>query len=192
MAALANSKILFTTSDEGRLTHALGKSYRDLMLLRTQALDKFPDIVLFPKNEQEITTIFQWCLEYKLAAIPFGGGTSVVGGLDSLKTPGQAGIVSIDMCSMDKVLSVDMASMTVKAQGGIFGTVGKIIGATESHLGISSVFDSDLAGGSDSICGEPGAYGGIEDMVLSRIVTPLARNFAVRGSSPISAKFDRQ
>ncbi|MBI2518881.1 MAG: FAD-binding oxidoreductase [Bdellovibrio sp.] len=180
LVTLSKAKILFSVTDECRLTHALGKSYRDLMLLRTQSLekDKFPDIVLFPKSEQDIMTIYAWCLEHKLAVIPFGGGTSVVGGIDSLRGPGQVGAVSVDLCSMNNILSTDMASMTVKAQGGIFGPqLEKLLGQQNLTLGhFPQSFEFSTLGGwvATRSCGQNSCgYGGIEDMVQSlRIVTP--------------------
>ncbi|HAZ12349.1 MAG: hypothetical protein A2X86_03845 [Bdellovibrionales bacterium GWA2_49_15] len=178
MTSLAKLKVLFSSSDECRLTHALGKSYRDLILIRTQTLDKFPDVVLFPKSEQEIVAIFQWCVEHKLAVVPFGGGTSVVGGIDGLKGSGHAGVVSVDMCSMDHLLSIDMDSMTVRAQGGIFGPhLEKLLRQENLTLGhFPQSFEFSTLGGwaATRSCGQNSCgYGGIEEMVLSlRMVTP--------------------
>ena len=78
-----------------------------------------PDVVAHPRTEAEIEAVLEWCSDHGYAAIPYGGGSSVVGGV----TPpeGYPGIVTIDMDRFDRVLEVDETSRAARIQAGVFG-----------------------------------------------------------------------
>ena len=67
-----------------------------------------------PRTEQDIVDLFDWCSRQNLAVIPYGGGTSVVGGVNPPEHDRYRGVVSIDMKYFDKVLEVDQTSQAAR------------------------------------------------------------------------------
>jgi alkyldihydroxyacetonephosphate synthase len=108
-----------TTDPHERATHAYGKAYRDLVRALRGRFDHVPDVVAYPREEREVGQLLDWCAEAGAAAIPFGGGTSVVGGVEP-RVP-QDAAVSIDLTSMDRVLDVDPTSRAARIQAGATG-----------------------------------------------------------------------
>jgi alkyldihydroxyacetonephosphate synthase len=104
-----------------RASHSYGKSYRDLVRGLRGQFDHPVDFVAFPNDERELEEILAWCAETAAAAIPFGGGTSVVGGIEPAVGDGYAGAVSIDLKSLDRVLDVDPVSRAARIQAGATG-----------------------------------------------------------------------
>ncbi|MEX2248496.1 MAG: FAD-binding protein, partial [Parvibaculum sp.] len=81
----------FRTDDYERAFHARGKSYHDLLYLRAGKLDMAPDAVIYPRGPEEVLAIVKLCAEESIALIPYGGGSSVVGGVNAVsKTLGGA------------------------------------------------------------------------------------------------------
>jgi alkyldihydroxyacetonephosphate synthase len=78
-----------------------------------------PDIVAHPRNEQELQAVLEWCSDSGYAAIPYGGGSSVVDGV----TPpeGYDGVVTIDMDQLDQVVEIDETSRAARIQAGVYG-----------------------------------------------------------------------
>jgi alkyldihydroxyacetonephosphate synthase len=78
-----------------------------------------PDIVAHPRTEQELESVLEWCSDHGYATIPYGGGSSVVGGV----TPpeGYDGVVTVDMDQFDRVLEIDETSRAARIQAGVFG-----------------------------------------------------------------------
>src|SRR5215210_845252 len=101
-----------------RVTHAYGKSYRDVLRAFRGTFENPPDLVAHPADEAELERVLAWCEEAGAAAIPFGGGTSVVGGVEP---PGDRAAVSIDLKRMDRVLEVDSESRAARIQAGALG-----------------------------------------------------------------------
>jgi alkyldihydroxyacetonephosphate synthase len=101
-----------------RAVHAYGKSYRDVVRAFRGEFDNPPDVVAHPSDEAELERVLAWCEEANAAAIPFGGGTSVVGGVEP---PPSRPTVSIDLKAMDRVLEVDSASRAALIQAGATG-----------------------------------------------------------------------
>ena len=101
-----------------RVTHAYGKSYRDVVRAFRGGFDNPPDLVAHPAGEPELERVLAWCEEAGAAAIPFGGGTSVVGGVEP---PGDRPAVSVDLKRMDRVLEVDSESRAALIQAGALG-----------------------------------------------------------------------
>ena len=106
-----------------RASHALGKSYADIVRGLRGRFEHPPDVVLRPRDEGEIELALEWCAAEHLAAIPFGGGTSVVGGVTPELGGSYNGAVSIDLCALDRVLEVDGVSRAARIQAGALGPV---------------------------------------------------------------------
>ncbi|MEA2396907.1 MAG: alkyldihydroxyacetonephosphate synthase [Thermoleophilaceae bacterium] len=110
-----------STDHADRATHAQGKGYRDLVRGFRGRLDHPPDVVARPGDERELESVLEWCAAAGAAAIPFGGGTSVVGGVEPRVGAGYAGAVSIDLRALDRVLEVDPVSRAARIQAGALG-----------------------------------------------------------------------
>jgi alkyldihydroxyacetonephosphate synthase len=104
-----------------RAAHAYGKSYRDLVRAFRGQFDHPPDMVARPRDEAELSVVLDWCAEAGAAAIPYGGGTSVVGGVEPLLPEGYAGAVTVDLKALDRVLEVDRFSRAARIQAGATG-----------------------------------------------------------------------
>jgi alkyldihydroxyacetonephosphate synthase len=104
-----------------RAAHAYGKSYRDLVRAFRGRFDHPPDVVAHPADERELEQVLAWCAEANAAAIPFGGGTSVVGGVEPAVGDSYAGTVTIDLKRLDRVLEVDSVSRAARIQAGATG-----------------------------------------------------------------------
>jgi alkyldihydroxyacetonephosphate synthase len=102
-----------------RITHAYGKAYRDLVRALRGRIDHAPDVVARPRTEAEVEQVLAWCAGAGAAAIPFGGGTSVVGGVEP-RVPQEAA-VTIDLGRLDQVLEVDEVSRAARIQAGATG-----------------------------------------------------------------------
>jgi alkyldihydroxyacetonephosphate synthase len=108
-------------SDDGyeRVAHALGKSYPDLVRGFRGDFENPPDLVAHPRDESEIEVVLSWCEAEGAAVIPFGGGTSVVGGVEGRL--GERPFVSLDLRRLDRVLEVDAESLAARIQAGATG-----------------------------------------------------------------------
>jgi alkyldihydroxyacetonephosphate synthase len=104
-----------------RAVHTLGKSYEDLVRGIRGDFQHAPDLVAYPRDEQDVERVLAWCSEHHVAAIPFGGGSSVVRGIEPDVGDGYAGTLSLDMRHLDRVLEIDRLSRTALIQGGVFG-----------------------------------------------------------------------
>jgi alkyldihydroxyacetonephosphate synthase len=104
-----------------RVAHALGKSYTDVVRGFRGEIAHPPDAVAFPCDEADVERLLAWCAEAGLAAIPYGGGTSVVGGVEPAVDDGYAGAVTIDLRRLDRVLEVDEVSRAARVQAGVLG-----------------------------------------------------------------------
>jgi alkyldihydroxyacetonephosphate synthase len=103
-----------------RVVHAAGRSYPDLVRLRTGELDGAPDAVVEPGSAEEVQALLSACAEARVAVVPFGGGTSVVGGVDPF-ADGFPAVISLDLRRLDRVVDVDRTSLTATLEGGLFG-----------------------------------------------------------------------
>jgi alkyldihydroxyacetonephosphate synthase len=101
-----------------RVWHAAGKGYPDLVRLRAGTPEGAPDAVLYPGSREELRAVLSTCARLSLAVVPFGGGTSVVGGVEPLRGSHE-GVVALDMGRMGSVVGLDEASLTVTVQAGI-------------------------------------------------------------------------
>jgi alkyldihydroxyacetonephosphate synthase len=104
-----------------RLNHCGGKSYADLARMWMRRPPATPDWVAFPENEQAVVDILDWAQTANVAVIPYGGGSSVCGGVEPAVGTGYAGAVSLDMERLNRVLEVDPVSRAARVQGGALG-----------------------------------------------------------------------
>lgn len=110
------------TDDYERALHARGKSYHDLLFVRTGDLTVAPDAVLYPRNPGEVQAVLSLCSEKDIAIIPFGGGSSVVGGINAHGRSADDKVVTLDLTLMEEILNIDRVSMTARIEAGIYGT----------------------------------------------------------------------
>ncbi|HSZ69674.1 MAG TPA: FAD-binding oxidoreductase [Solirubrobacteraceae bacterium] len=104
-----------------RASHAYGKSYADVVRGFRGRFDAPPDFVAAPREEHEIEALLAWCAAARVAAIPYGGGTSVVGGVQPSVDSHYNGAISIDLRGLDRVLEVDSVSRSARIQAGTTG-----------------------------------------------------------------------
>jgi alkyldihydroxyacetonephosphate synthase len=104
-----------------RASHAWGSSYADVVRGFRGDFEHAPDFVAYPREEHELEQLLEWCVAARVAAIPYGGGTSVVGGVRPEVDPAYNGAVSIDLGSLDRVLEVDPISRAARIQAGASG-----------------------------------------------------------------------
>ncbi|MGN6815266.1 MAG: FAD-binding oxidoreductase [Solirubrobacterales bacterium] len=110
---------LFSDGHYERVSHALGKAYRDVVRGFYGKFEHPPDLVAFPKDDSEIEAVLSWAEAEGAAVIPFGGGTSVVGGVEPRL--GERPVVSLDLRRLDRVLEVDPSSLAARIQAGATG-----------------------------------------------------------------------
>jgi alkyldihydroxyacetonephosphate synthase len=115
-AILGSGGVLDSATE--RVLHAAGKGYPDLVRLRAGEPDGAPDAVLYPTDHGQLRAVLALCARASLAVVPFGGGTSVVGGVAPLRGEHSA-VLALDMGAMGAVLDLDVESSTVTVQGGI-------------------------------------------------------------------------
>jgi alkyldihydroxyacetonephosphate synthase len=167
-----------STSARDRAAHTYGKAFRDVVRSLRGDLPQPPDVVAFPTSEGDVVRLLDWCSSSRIAAIPYGGGSSVVGGVEARLDDGWAGVVSIDLTGLDRVLEVDGTSRAARIQGGALGPVLeeqlRPHGYTLRHFPQSFEF-STLGGWLATRSGGHYAtvYTHIDDLVESmRVVTP--------------------
>jgi alkyldihydroxyacetonephosphate synthase len=112
---------------EARVTHAAGRSYPDLVRLRSGDASSAPDAVVLPDSAAQVLAVLEICSELGVAVTPFGGGTSVVGGVEPLRN-GFDGVITLDLTRLDRLLDVDAKSLTATLEAGMMGP------ATEAAL----------------------------------------------------------
>lgn len=105
---------------EGRLLHASGKSYVDLVRMRMGRVDPAPDAVVYPADHDQVQELLARCSSDRVAVVPFGGGTSVVGGVEPLRDGFQA-VIALDLSRMKQVVSIDGKSLTATLGPGLCG-----------------------------------------------------------------------
>lgn len=112
---------LLSADTYDRASHTYGKSYRDIVRGMRRDFSRPPDLVAFPTTEAEIVALLDWCSSANIAAIPYGGGSSVSGGVEAEVGSSFSGVVSIDLGRLDKVLEIDERSRSARIQAGVLG-----------------------------------------------------------------------
>ncbi|MCW3027723.1 MAG: Alkylglycerone-phosphate synthase, partial [Solirubrobacterales bacterium] len=125
LSAAALASIRDVTGPDGvrddhatRVEHAVGRGYPDLVRVRAGAPEGAPDAVVYPAGHEQVRALLDLCAESRIAVVPFGGGTSVVGGVSPLRGEQQA-VIAFDLGRMGAMLSLDRASMTVHVGAGM-------------------------------------------------------------------------
>src|SRR5690606_33791800 len=112
---------LCSTEPYERLAHTYGKSYPEAVRIFAGDFANAPDLVARPRSEDEVAALLAWAADARAAVVPFGGGSSVVGGVEPAVGDDFAGTISLDLKSLDRVLEVDRTSRAARIQGGILG-----------------------------------------------------------------------
>jgi alkyldihydroxyacetonephosphate synthase len=104
-----------------RVTHGYGKSFADLIRLQMRQMPAPPDWVAFPRSEDDLSALMDFAAASGVALVPFGGGTSVCGGVES-DVPGDYGaVISVDLQYLNRVVEVDRTSRAALIEGGALG-----------------------------------------------------------------------
>jgi alkyldihydroxyacetonephosphate synthase len=109
------------SDDYERALHSVGRAYSDIVRAFRGEFEHPPDVVAYPRSEAEVQAVLDWALSIGAAVIPFGGGTSVVGGVEPRVPEHHAGVVTIDLKQLDRVLEVDSVSRAARIQAGASG-----------------------------------------------------------------------
>lgn len=164
------------TDKQARVEHAYGKSYRDLIRIRAGHIPHPPDAAVYPADQRQVAAVVAWASERDVVVIPFGGGSSVLGGVES--PSGDRPAVTLDLAKLDRVLSIDPLSRTARIQAGATGPeVERGLNAQGFTLGhFPQSFEFSTLGGwiATRAAGQNAiGYGRIEHMTQAvRVVTP--------------------
>lgn len=105
-----------------RLFHTYGRSVHDLArMIHRRDFSNPPDVVALPRDESEVAAVLDWCGANGYAAVPFGGGSSVTGGVNHTRDERFRGLVTIDLRNFSRVLEVDKTSQAARIQAGVLG-----------------------------------------------------------------------
>ena len=176
--------------DESRRLRTRGKSTPDLLRARAGDLSDAPDAVVRPATHDDVAALLAWAVEHHVAVVPFGGGTCVTGGL-AARRDGFAGMVSLDLVRMKRLVSVDHESMTAVLEPGLRGPEAEALLAAEGVLlgHYPQSFEFATIGGfaATRSSGQSSAgYGRFDALVVGlRVATP--RGDVRLGSAPANA-----
>ena len=112
---------IFSDDAYDRAAHTYGRGFRDLVRAFRRDYSRAPDLVAFPRDEGEVAAVLEWCTDAGGAAIPFGGGSSVVGGVEPDVGDSYHGVVSVDLRHLTGILEVDQSSRAARIAGGTLG-----------------------------------------------------------------------
>ncbi|MBQ0904167.1 FAD-binding oxidoreductase [Micromonospora sp. U21] len=112
---------LCSTDLADRAAHTHGKAFRDVVRNLHGKVHDPPDLVIRPVTEQDVVDVLDWCAGRDIAVIPYGGGSSVVGGVEPRLGDAYPAAVSLDLGRLDRVLEVDRTSRAARIQAGVFG-----------------------------------------------------------------------
>ena len=104
-----------------RLNHAYGKSFPDVARAMLGQFPNPPDLIAFPKNQEDVVNTLDWADKNNIAVIPYGGGSSVCGGVETDVDDSYSGVISLDLRNLNQVLEIDKESRAARIQAGIFG-----------------------------------------------------------------------
>src|SRR6476659_9546531 len=176
--------------DATRRLRTRGKSTPDLLRARSGDLADAPDAVVRPGTHDEVAGVLAFAVEHHLAVVPFGGGTSVTGGLVA-RREGFAGVLSLDLVRMKRLLAVDHTSMTATLEPGLRGPEAEALLAAEGlplgHYPQSWEFASIGGFAATRSSGQSSAGYGRFDAVVTglEVATPAGR--VSLGHAPASA-----
>ena len=117
----ASLRSITTTDPWERLVHAYGRSYPDIVRVFHRQVPEPPDVIAYPETEAQVVELLDWADSAGAAAIPYGRGSSVVGGVEPAVGDSYSGSITIDLERMNKVLEVDRESRAARIQAGARG-----------------------------------------------------------------------
>ncbi len=176
--------------DATRVLRTRGKSTPDLLRARAGDLTDAPDAVVRPDGHAEVEAVLAWAHEHRVAVVPFGGGTCVTGGL-AARRDGFAGVISLDLVRMKRLLAVDQVSMTATLQPGLRGPEAEALlarhGLTLGHYPQSYAHASIGGFAATRSSGQSSAgYGRFDAMVVGLTAATPTGSLDL-GSSPANA-----
>lgn len=115
----ASLAALCSDDKRDRAEHSYGKSFRDVVRALRREFSNPPDLVAYPREEADVLALLDWCASARAAVIPFGGGSSVVGGVEPPVSA--SAVVSMDLRRLDCVLDIDRTSRAARIQAGVYG-----------------------------------------------------------------------
>ena len=178
------------TDDESRRLRTRGKSTPDLLKARAGDLSDAPDAVVRPGGHAEVVAVLAFAVEHHLAVVPFGGGTSVTGGL-AARREGYAGLLSLDLVRMKQLLDVDPVSMTATLQPGLRGPEAEALlaehGLTLGHYPQSFEFATIGGFAATRSSGQSSAGYGRFDALVVGLTVATPRGDLTLGSAPANA-----
>jgi len=189
LAAIVGAENVLT-DHESRLHRTRGKSTPDLLKLRAGDGSDSPDAVVRPGTHDEVAALIDWAVRRHVAVVPFGGGTSVVGGL-AAQREGFAGVISLDLLRFDKLVEVDHTSMTAVLEPGLRGPAAEALlaaeGVTLGHFPQSFQYASIGGFAVTRSSGQSSAgYGRFDSLVVGlKVATP--QGTLELGNSPANA-----
>ncbi len=178
------------TDDGARRIRTRGKSTPDLLRQRAGDLADAPDAVVRPGDHDEVAAVLALAGELRVAVVPFGGGTSVTGGLVAARE-GTRGVISLDLSRMRRLLAVDHVSSTATLEPGLRGPEAEALlaehGLMLGHYPQSFEFASIGGFAATRSSGQSSAgYGRFDAMVVGlRVATP--RGDVRLGAAPADA-----
>jgi alkyldihydroxyacetonephosphate synthase len=110
-----------TSEPYERLLHSYGKSFPEAVRIFARDFRNAPDVVAKPRSEADVVAVLDWAADADAAVIPFGGGSSVVGGVEPAVGESFAGTISLDLKGLAQLLEVDRTSRAARMQGGMLG-----------------------------------------------------------------------
>jgi alkyldihydroxyacetonephosphate synthase len=119
LVAAAGGDMYVSLDAQARAAHANGMSYLDL-IRRSAAPPVVPDAVVTPPDHDAVGAVLRACSEHGVAVVPFGGGTSVVGGVAPERGSFSA-VIALDLARLDQLVEVDDVSWTATLQAGLTG-----------------------------------------------------------------------
>jgi alkyldihydroxyacetonephosphate synthase len=121
IAPPASLAALCSAAPVDRAGHTYGKSFRDVVRAMARDYANPPDLVARPRREPDVVALLDWCTGARVAAVPYGGGSSVVGGVEGPGGDAYRGWISIDLGHLDRVLEIDRSSRAARIQAGVLG-----------------------------------------------------------------------
>ena len=176
--------------DETRRRRTRGKSTPDLLRARAGDLADAPDVVVRPGGHDQVAAVLGYAAEHRIVVVPFGGGTCVTGGL-AARRDGYAGVLSLDLVRMKRLLAVDPVSMTATLEPGLRGPEAEALlaghGLTLGHFPQSFEFASIGGFAATRSSGQASAgYGRFDAMVVGLTAATPSGDLTL-GTAPATA-----
>lgn len=166
------------TDGKSRLCHIAGKNYRDLWRIRKGMVERAPDAIILPNSHEDCLKLVELAHKHNVVVIPFGGGTTVTGGVEANPFEVKRMVVSVDMRRMNRLLRVDSESRIATFEAGVLGPDlddqlrrhGFMFGHDPDSYTYSTLGGWIAARGSGAMSNQ---YGDIEQMVISmKVASP--------------------